>query len=193
MWKHACGGWRMWSVWPMTLHLEGFYFKRLYNWNTKRLRQGLILDWILLHTAGAKGKCGMVVCLELQWAVGLGVACPACVPPIWVTDLHLGDVSQKSEFASCWVWSQKIQLSQRSGEESILLVASKENAGDLSQSSVSPDSKMGGKFKLRKHAYLWRAWSVDRVQALVDFSQEGQKRSTSLSLKFHLIYILLFP
>ena len=35
----------------------------------------------------------------------------------------------------------------------LLLAASKENTRDLSQSSVSPNSKVGEVFKLRVHAY----------------------------------------
>ena len=37
-----------------------------------------------------------------------------------------------------------------------------------------------------------QAWAVDRVQALVDGSQEGQKKSTSSSLSFQLIWWLSF-
>ena len=64
----------------------------------------------------------------------------------------------------------------KNGEKDLLLAASKENTGDISQSSVSPTAKLGN--ILWVHAYLWRGlggitqhkiWvKVDTVQALVD-------------------------
>ena len=40
------------------------------------------------------------------------------------------------------------------GRKDVLLAASKENTGNLSQSSVSANCQTGRNFKLRVHAYL---------------------------------------
>ena len=51
--------------------------------------------------------------------------------------------SLHTEFTSWWVLSHKTQPSQRERRKDLLLAASKENTGDLPQSSVSQNCKTG--------------------------------------------------
>ena len=79
----------------------------------------------------------------------------------------------------------------------LLLAASKENIRDLRQSVVFSNSKTGEVLSQgacilmkgldRKRIRHRIGAKVDRLQALVDWSHEGQKTSTSASLRFKLI------
>ena len=69
----------------------------------------------------------------------------------------------------------------------LLLTASEVNTRDLSQSSVFSEQQ---KWESLSYWYMHiheGAWMVGRVQASVDRSQEGQKRSTFLSIPVDLV------
>ena len=62
--------------------------------------------------------------------------------------------SLHTEFTSWWVLSHKTQPSQRERRKDLLLAASKENIRDLSQSSVSLNSKIGNVLEFLKLIYF---------------------------------------
>ena len=89
----------------------------------------------------------------------------------------------------------KPKIGRRKG---LLLAASKENTGESFPKRCLSKQHNWGSVKLSVHTYSWRGLStqcrigaeVHRVQALVDWSHEDQKTTTSSSLRFLLIWWL---